>query len=358
MSNKSTTIASEKRFLKVLKGEPVDRPPFWFMRQAGRYLPEYRATRADAGDFLSLCYNSELAEEVTLQPIRRYGMDAAILFADILLLPQALGQHVAFKAGEGPVLDALSGSSAVARLQREGIHDTLAPIYDTVSRLSRSLPDDVALIGFAGAPWTVATYMVEGGSSKDFRKSKAMLYDNPQAMHLLLDKLAQSVTAYLNGQILAGAQAVQIFDSWGGSLSAAAYQEFSLAYMRKIVSGLIREHEGRKVPVILFTKGGGLWLESIADAGADALGLDWTCDIGEARRRVGGKVALQGNMDPSMLYAPPARIEQEVGDILAGFGEGSGHVFNLGHGIHLDVPPEHAGVFVEAVHRLSAQYHK
>ncbi|MEB0182942.1 uroporphyrinogen decarboxylase family protein, partial [Pseudomonas sp. CCC3.2] len=200
-------------------------------------------------------------------------------------------------------------------------------------------------------------YMVEGGSSKDFRKSKAMLYDNPQAMHLLLDKLAQSVTSYLNGQILAGAQAVQIFDSWGGSLSSAAYQEFSLAYMRKIVNGLIREHDGRKVPVILFTKGGGLWLESIADAGADALGLDWTCDIGEARQRVGNKVALQGNMDPTVLYANPTAIRSEVARILASYGSGTGHVFNLGHGITPEVDPANAGVFMEAVHEMSAQYH-
>jgi uroporphyrinogen decarboxylase len=205
---------------------------------------------------------------------------------------------------------------------------------DAVSTIRRELNGRVPLIGFSGSPWTLATYMVEGGSSKDFRKTKAMLYDNPQAMHLLLDKLAQSVVSYLNGQIMAGAQAVQIFDTWGGNLSAAAYQEFSLAYMRKIVSGLIREHEGRKVPVILFTKGGGLWLESIADAGADALGLDWTCDLGEARRRVGNQVALQGNMDPTVLYAKPEAIRAEVGRILASYGKGSGHVFNLGHGIY------------------------
>src|SRR5690554_2295178 len=215
-----------------------------------------------------------------------------------------------------------------------------------------------AAIGFSGSPWTLATYMVEGGSSKDFRKSKAMLYENPQAMHALLDKLAQSVTSYLNGQIRAGAQAVQIFDSWGGSLSAAAYQEFSLAYMKKIVDGLIREHEGRRVPVILFTKGGGLWLESMAETGVEALGLDWTCDIGNARARVGDKVALQGNMDPSALYASPSAIRKEVERILASYGHGTGHVFNLGHGITPEVKPENAGAFIEAVHELSAKYHQ
>ena len=353
------TALKNDRFLRALLKQPVDVTPVWMMRQAGRYLPEYRASRAKAGDFMSLCKNPTFACEVTLQPLERYPLDAAILFSDILTVPDAMGLGLYFETGEGPRFKkTVSTLADIEALPIPDAQKDLGYVMDAVSTIRRELNGRVPLIGFSGSPWTLATYMVEGGSSKDFRKSKAMLYDNPQAMHLLLDKLAQSVTAYLNGQILAGAQAVQIFDSWGGSLSAAAYQEFSLAYMRKIVSGLIREHEGRKVPVILFTKGGGLWLESIADAGADALGLDWTCDIGEARRRVGGKVALQGNMDPSMLYAPPARIEQEVGDILAGFGEGSGHVFNLGHGIHLDVPPEHAGVFVEAVHRLSAQYHK
>jgi uroporphyrinogen decarboxylase len=234
----------------------------------------------------------------------------------------------------------------------------LGYVMEAVRTIRRELNGRVPLIGFTGSPWTLATYMVEGGSSKDFRKSKAMLYDNPQAMHALLDKLAQSVTAYLNGQIKAGAQAVQIFDSWGGSLSAAAYQEFSLGYMQKIIDGLIREHDGRRVPVILFTKGGGLWLESMADSGAEALGLDWTCDIGSARARVGNKVALQGNMDPSVLYANPAAIRAEVGRILASYGQGSGQVFNLGHGITPEVDPEHARAFFEAVHELSGQYHQ
>ncbi|MDH0746508.1 uroporphyrinogen decarboxylase [Pseudomonas sp. GD03842] len=352
------TALKNDRFLRALLKQPVDVTPVWMMRQAGRYLPEYRASRAKAGDFMSLCMNPAFACEVTLQPLERYPLDAAILFSDILTVPDAMGLGLYFETGEGPRFK--KTVTTVADIEALPIPDAqkdLGYVMDAVSTIRRELNGRVPLIGFSGSPWTLATYMVEGGSSKDFRKCKAMLYDNPQAMHLLLDKLAQSVTAYLNGQILAGAQAVQIFDSWGGSLSAAAYQEFSLAYMRKIVSGLIREHEGRKVPVILFTKGGGLWLESIADAGADALGLDWTCDIGEARRRVGSKVALQGNMDPTVLYAHPEAIRQEVAHILKSYGSGTGHVFNLGHGITPEVDPANAGAFINAVHELSAQYH-
>ena len=353
------TALKNDRFLRALLKQPVDVTPVWMMRQAGRYLPEYRASRASAGDFMSLCKNPEFACEVTLQPLDRYPLDAAILFSDILTVPDAMGLGLYFETGEGPRFK--KTVSTLADIEALPIPDPqkdLGYVMDAVSTIRRELNGRVPLIGFAGSPWTLATYMVEGGSSKDFRKSKAMLYDNPQAMHLLLDKLAQSVTAYLNGQILAGAQAVQIFDSWGGSLSSAAYQEFSLAYMRKIVSGLIREHDGRKVPVILFTKGGGLWLESIAEAGADALGLDWTCDIGQARQRVGDQVALQGNMDPTVLYANPTAIRQEVARILASYGSGTGHVFNLGHGITPEVDPANAGVFIEAVHELSAQYHQ
>jgi uroporphyrinogen decarboxylase len=353
------TALKNDRFLRALLKQPVDVTPVWMMRQAGRYLPEYRASRAKAGDFMSLCMNPEFACEVTLQPLERYPLDAAILFSDILTVPDAMGLGLYFETGEGPRFKkTVSTLADIEALPIPDAQKDLGYVMDAVSTIRRELNGRVPLIGFSGSPWTLATYMVEGGSSKDFRKSKAMLYDNPQAMHLLLDKLAQSVTAYLNGQILAGAQAVQIFDSWGGSLSAAAYQEFSLAYMRKIVSGLIREHDGRKVPVILFTKGGGLWLESIADAGADALGLDWTCDIGEARRRVGSKVALQGNMDPTVLYANPQAIRQEVSNILASYGSGTGHVFNLGHGITPEVDPANAGVFIEAVHEMSAKYHQ
>jgi uroporphyrinogen decarboxylase len=353
------TALKNDRFLRALLKQPVDVTPVWMMRQAGRYLPEYRASRAKAGDFMSLCMNPAFACEVTLQPLERYPLDAAILFSDILTVPDAMGLGLYFETGEGPRFKkTVSTLADIEALPIPDAQKDLGYVMDAVSTIRRELNGRVPLIGFSGSPWTLATYMVEGGSSKDFRKSKAMLYDNPQAMHLLLDKLAQSVTAYLNGQILAGAQAVQIFDSWGGSLSAAAYQEFSLAYMRKIVSGLIREHDGRKVPVILFTKGGGLWLESIADAGADALGLDWTCDIGEARRRVGSKVALQGNMDPTVLYANPQAIRQEVSNILSRYGSGTGHVFNLGHGITPEVDPANAGVFIEAVHEMSAKYHQ
>ena len=352
------TALKNDRFLRALAKQPVDVTPVWMMRQAGRYLPEYRASRAKAGDFMSLCMNPEFACEVTLQPLERYPLDAAILFSDILTIPDAMGLGLYFETGEGPRFKKTVNTLAdIEALPIPDPQKDLGYVMDAVSTIRRELNGRVPLIGFSGSPWTLATYMVEGGSSKDHRKSKAMLYENPQAMHLLLDKLADSVIAYLNGQILAGAQAVQIFDSWGGSLSDAAYQEFSLAYMRKIVNGLIRENDGRKVPVILFTKGGGLWLESMAETGADALGLDWTTNIGDARRRVGGQVALQGNMDPSVLYASPQAIRAEVSRILASYGSGNGHVFNLGHGITPEVDPAHAGAFIEAVHELSAQYH-
>ena len=347
------------RFLRALLKQPVDVTPVWMMRQAGRYLPEYRATRAKAGDFVSLMKNPELACEVTIQPLDRYPqIDAAILFSDILTIPDAMGQGLYFETGEGPRFKKVINSMAdIEALPIPDAEQDLGYVMDAVRTIRRELNGRVPLIGFTGSPWTLATYMVEGGSSRDFRKSKAMLYDNPQAMHALLDKLARSITVYLNGQIKAGAQAVQIFDSWGGALSSAAYQEFSLRYMKQIIDGLIREHDGRRVPVILFTKGGGLWLESMADTGAEALGLDWTCDIGSARQRVGDKVALQGNMDPAVLHAKPAAIRAEVARILAAYGPGNGQVFNLGHGITPEVPPEHAKAFFEAVHELSAQYH-
>lgn len=353
------TALKNDRFLRALLKQPVDVTPVWMMRQAGRYLPEYRASRAKAGDFMSLCMNPEFACEVTLQPLDRYPhLDAAILFSDILTIPDAMGLGLYFETGEGPRFKKTVNTLAdIEALPIPDPQKDLGYVMDAVSTIRRELNGRVPLIGFSGSPWTLATYMVEGGSSKDHRKSKAMLYENPQAMHLLLDKLADSVIAYLNGQILAGAQAVQIFDSWGGSLSDAAYQEFSLAYMQKIVNGLIRENDGRKVPVILFTKGGGLWLESMAATGADALGLDWTTNIGDARRRVGDKVALQGNMDPSVLYASPQAIRAEVSRILASYGSGDGHVFNLGHGITPEVDPAHAGAFIDAVRELSAKYH-
>ncbi|AHG76246.1 uroporphyrinogen decarboxylase [Mannheimia varigena] len=347
------------RYLKALLREPVDMTPVWMMRQAGRYLPEYKATRAEAGDFMSLCRNADLACEVTLQPLRRYELDAAILFSDILTIPDAMGLGLSFGAGEGPKFARPVQSLAdVNNLPIPDPEGELQYVMNAVRTIRRELKGEVPLIGFSGSPWTLATYMVEGGSSKAFTKIKKMLYADPQILHKLLDKLADSVILYLNAQIKAGAQSVMVFDTWGGVLAHNDYKEFSLRYMHKIVGGLIRENEGRKVPVTLFTKGGGLWLEAIAETGCDAIGLDWTVDIADARKRVGDKVSLQGNMDPSVLYATPERIEQEVKNILAGFGNGSGHVFNLGHGIHLDVPVESPKVFVDAIHNYSKQYHK
>lgn len=352
-----TTLQND-RYLRALLREPVDMTPVWMMRQAGRYLPEYRATRAEAGDFMSLCKNPELACEVTLQPLRRFALDAAILFSDILTIPDAMGLGLYFETGEGPRFERPVRS--LADVQKLGVPDPeqeLGYVMDAVRTIRRELKGAVPLIGFSGSPWTLATYMVEGGSSKAFTRIKKMMYAEPQTLHLLLDKLADSVIVYLNAQIRAGAQSVMVFDTWGGALTGRDYREFSLHYMHKIVDGLLREHDGRRVPVTLFTKGGGQWLEAIADTGCDAVGLDWTTSLADARARIGSRVALQGNMDPSMLYAPPARIEQEVASLLAEFGAGTGHVCNLGHGIHPDVDPAHAGVFVEAVHRLSQPYY-
>ncbi len=352
------TELKNDRFLRALLRQPVDVTPVWMMRQAGRYLPEYRATRTRAGDFMGLCTNPELACEVTLQPLERYPLDAAILFSDILTIPDAMGLGLYFETGEGPKFKkAVRTEADIQALKVINPEQDLPYVVNAVKTIRRELNGRVPLIGFSGSPWTLATYMIEGGSSRDFRRAKEMLYNQPELMHQLLTVLADSVIAYLNAQILAGAQAVQIFDTWGGALSHAAYQEFSLNYMQKIVAGLIKEHEGRRVPAILFTKGGGQWLEAMAATGADALGLDWTCDIGQARARVGGKVALQGNMDPSVLYAKPERIRQEVAAILASFGAGNGHVFNLGHGITPEVDPANAGAFIECVRELSRPYH-
>ncbi len=353
------TELKNDRFLRALLREPVDVTPVWMMRQAGRYLPEYRATRSEAGDFMALCKNPELACEVTLQPLERYPLDAAILFSDILTIPDAMGLGLYFETGEGPKFRKPVRTAAdVEALKVPDPQKDLGYVMDAVRTIRKELNGRVPLIGFSGSPWTLATYMIEGGSSKDFRRIKAMMFDQPEMLSQILDVLAQSVVSYLNAQIQAGAQAVQIFDTWGGVLSPEMYREFSLKYMERIVSGLIREHEGRKVPVILFTKNGGQWLERMADTGADALGLDWTTDIDDARRRVGSRVALQGNMDPSTLYASPARIRKEVASILKKFGPGNGHVFNLGHGIHQFADPERAGAFIKAVHELSAEYHQ
>lgn len=344
------------RFLRALNHEPVDVTPVWMMRQAGRYLPEYRASRKNAGSFMDLCRNAEFACEVTMQPLERYPLDAAILFSDILTIPDAMGLGLYFEPGEGPRFKRpVRTAKEVEALPIPGAEDELGYVMNAVSTIRRELNGRVPLIGFAGSPWTLATYMVEGSSSKDFRNLKGMMYAQPEVLHQLLDKLAESVTSYLNAQIKHGAQAIQIFDSWGGALSWPAYREFSLRYMQKIVDGLIRENEGRKVPVILFTKGGGLWLEDMAATGCDALGLDWTISLQNARERVGDKVALQGNMDPAVLYGSPESIRQEVKRILADFGPHNGHVFNLGHGITPFVDPEHARVFIEAVHEFSAR---
>jgi uroporphyrinogen decarboxylase len=297
------------RFLKALKRQPVDRTPVWMMRQAGRYLPEYRATRGQAGDFMSLCKNTELACEVTLQPLERYELDAAILFSDILTIPDAMGLGLYFEEGEGPKFRKPVRTEAdIEQLQVINTASDLPYVTDAVTMIRRELQGRVPLIGFSGSPWTLATYMIEGQSSRDFARAKTMLYTQPELMHQLLEKLSLSVIDYLNAQIKAGAQVVQIFDTWGGALSHAAYQEFSLAYMTKIVAGLIKHADGRDVPVILFTKGGGHWLEAMADSGCDALGLDWTVDIGMAKARVGDRVALQGNMDPAVLRAAPETI--------------------------------------------------
>jgi uroporphyrinogen decarboxylase len=353
------TSLKNDRFLKALLRQPVDVTPVWMMRQAGRYLPEYRATRAQAGDFLSLCMNPELACEVTLQPLRRFDLDAAILFSDILTVPDAMGIGLYFEQGEGPRFRRPVRTPAdVDALPVINAERDLPYVMDAVKLIRRELNGSVPLIGFSGSPWTIATYMVEGGGSKDFSIVKSMMMATPQLMHALLEKIALSVIDYLNAQIRAGAQAVQIFDTWGGVLSPHCYEMFSLQYMEKIIKGLIREHEGRTVPVIVFTKNGGLWLERIARCGADCVGLDWTIDIGSARQRIGDKVALQGNMDPAVLYAPVDRIREEVAMILDSYGHGNGHVFNLGHGIHQHVNPDQAKAFIDAVHEMSAFYHQ
>jgi uroporphyrinogen decarboxylase len=347
------------RLLRALLREPVDVTPVWMMRQAGRYLPEYREIRKQAGSFMDLCTNPELACEVTLQPVERFPLDAAILFSDILTIPDAMGLGLYFEEGEGPRFQKPVRSDADINALRVPDPETeLRYVMDAVRLIRRVLDNRIPLIGFSGSPWTLATYMVEGSSTKTFSRVKGMLYNEPLSLHRLLDTLAKSVTSYLNAQIAAGAQAVMIFDTWGGVLTPADYREFSLQYMQQIVLGLTREAEDRKVPVILFTKGGGAWLEAMADTGCDALGIDWSTDIGTARQRVGERVALQGNLDPATLYADPDVIREKVAGVLEQFGEGSGHVFNLGHGINPDIDPEHAGALINAVHELSAPYHK
>jgi len=356
--NEKMTVLRNDLFLRALQRQPVDRTPVWIMRQAGRYLPEYLKTRAEAGSFMNLCQTPELACEVTLQPLRRFALDAAIIFSDILTIPDAMGLGLSFASGEGPRFERpLHSADEVRRLPRPDVQESLAYVMDAVRLTRRELDGKVPLIGFSGSPWTLATYMIEGGSSKSFSKAKKLIYQEPAVAHELLGKLADTVTDYLNAQIDSGAQAVQIFDTWGGALSAPAYREFSLRYMQRIVAGLRRESEGRPVPAILFSKGCNTQLEALAATGCDALGVDWTVTLAEARDRVGALVALQGNLDPAILLAEPEVIRREVGETLASFGTGTGHVFNLGHGITPDVNPDHLAALIDAVREQSPAFH-
>ena len=347
------------RFIRALLKQPVDKTPVWMMRQAGRYLPEYKAIRAEAGSFMNLCTNPELACEVTLQPLERFDFDAAILFSDILTIPDAMGLGLYFSEGEGPKFKSPVRTAAdIDKLFIPDPEQELKYVMDAVRLIRKNLQGRVPLIGFSGSPWTLATYMVEGSSSKTFSKVKGLMFEQPKLMHKMLDKLAQSVAVYLNAQIAAGAQTVMLFDTWGGALGTEEYLEFSLRYAQQVRELLNTNVDGQEVPTVLFTKGGGQWLESMADAGYDALGLDWQTDISLARARVGSKVALQGNMDPITLYANPEVIRGKIANILSKYGAGSGHVFNLGHGILPDMNPDHVKVMVDAVHELSGQYHQ
>ncbi|MDD5214207.1 MAG: uroporphyrinogen decarboxylase [Methylococcales bacterium] len=352
-----TTLKNDT-FIKALLKQSTDYTPIWMMRQAGRYLPEYRAVREQAGSFMNLCTNPELACEVTLQPLRRFDFDAAILFSDILTIPDAMGLGLYFTEGEGPRFkNPIQTAADIEKLPIPDPEMELRYVVDAVRLIRKNLAGSVPLIGFSGSPWTLATYMIEGGSSKNFAKIKKMMFNEPALLHKLLDKLAQSVALYLNAQIAAGAQAVMLFDTWGGMLSGDDYNEFSLRYAQQVRSLLKTEIDGVKIPTVLFTKGGGLWLENMANAGYDALGLDWQTDIGQARARVGEKVALQGNLDPLTLYAQPEIIVEKVKTILQKYGNGSGHVFNLGHGILPDINPDNVKAMVDAVHEFSRPYH-
>jgi uroporphyrinogen decarboxylase len=345
-------------FLRALLRQPTEYTPVWLMRQAGRYLAEYRATRERAGSFLGLAKNPDFATEVTLQPIDRYPLDASILFSDILTVPDAMGLGLYFADGEGPKFERPLKTEAEVLALREPDMASLDYVFKAVTQIRTALDGRVPLIGFSGSPWTLACYMVEGQGSREFHTVKKMLYGRPDLMHHILKVNAAAVATYLNAQIDAGAQAVMVFDSWGGALADGAYQEFSLEYMRQVVSQLKREKDGVRIPAIVFTKGGGLWLEEMADIGADALGLDWTVNLGKARARVGHKVALQGNLDPAILFASPDQIRAEVARSLTAYGKpdaGSGHVFNLGHGISQFTPPESVTAMVEAVHSFSRQ---
>lgn len=351
-------ILKNDTLLRALFGEPTPYTPVWVMRQAGRYLPEYNQTRARAGNFLALAKNPDFATEVTLQPLARFPLDAAIVFSDILTIPDAMGLGLYFVDGEGPKFERpLRDEWEIRNLNVPDPREHLGYVLDAVAQVSRALAGNVPLIGFSGSPFTLACYMIEGGASADFRLVKTMLYQRPELLHHILDVNCRAIIAYLNAQIEAGAQAVMIFDTWGGVLTHPAYREFSLAYMHRIVNALKHTHHGVKIPNIVFTKGGGMWLEDIAACGCDCVGIDWTVDIGSARERVGSRVALQGNLDPAILFTNPQTIRDQVHQVLAGFGHGSGHVFNLGHGVSQYTPPENVAELVDAVHELSRQYH-
>ncbi len=352
-----TTLQNDT-LIRALRRQPTPYTPIWLMRQAGRYLPEYNATRARAGDFLALCKSPALATEVTLQPLERFRLDAAILFSDILTVPDAMGLGLYFAAGEGPRFQhPVRDEAAIGRLGVPDPDDSLRYVLDAVREIRRALGGKVPLIGFAGSPFTLACYMVEGGAADDFRTIKAMLYRRPDLVHRLLDTNARAVASYLNAQIEAGAQAVMLFDTWGGTLAHAAYLEFSLPYIERVLRALAPQPEEERVPRIVFTKGGGGWLEAIAACGCDAVGLDWTVSLAAARRRIGSRVALQGNLDPLVLLTDPATVRREAEATLADFGAGEGHVFNLGHGIVPATPPENVAALVEAVHAVSPRYH-
>ena len=352
------TQAKNDRFLRALLKQEVDRTPVWIMRQAGRYLPEYREIRQQAGSFMGLCTNPELACEVTLQPLRRFDLDAAILFSDILTIPDAMGLGLHFVEGEGPKFErAIARPADVAALPRLDPTDDLAYVMEAISLIRRELNGRVPLIGFSGSPWTLATYMVEGGSSKNFGRVKAMMYSDPKSTHALLQKLADSVTDYLNAQIAAGAQALQIFDSWGGVLSHDTFGQYSLQYLKRIIASLRPGPDGETVPVILFCKGCNGHLEAIAATGCHGVGVDWTLSLADARARVGDRVAIQGNLDPSVLLATPEVIRAQAAATLDSYGAGTGHVFNLGHGITPDVNPDHLAALIDAVAEISPRYH-
>jgi uroporphyrinogen decarboxylase len=351
-------MVSKHRLIRALFRQPVDRTPVWIMRQAGRYLPEYLAVRREAKDFLTLCKTPELACQVTLQPLARFPLDGAIIFSDILTIPDAFNMGLYFEEGEGPrFLKPISTMADIENLPELDPEIELRYVMDAIRMAKRELNNKVPLIGFAGSPWTIATYMVEGQSSKRFSKIKKMMYGNPEALHQLLLKLSSNITRYINAQIMAGADAVMIFDTWGGVLSPENYLEFSLRYMEKIVKNVIRVNGNKKIPIILFTKNGGYSLAAMAATGCDALGLDWTTSLAHARQLVGHQVALQGNLDPAVLYAKQDIIEAEVKRVLSAYGKGPGHIFNLGHGIHPDTDPEKVAIMINAVHTESAEYH-